>query len=550
MLEYFYRRDEQEIFSARAKELSSMESYLLSKRPADIHLSGLRRIGKTILIKEFIKRHISDKNILPVYINLEEISETPEDFALKFVGWHVYWYYAKGSKLPFNFLHLPSLIFEVQDKELRESLIPLTQELEKARPDRQKLLQTCFGFSDLLSRLAGKRVMVFLDEFQEINNLTNFDQTKNILKLLRAAKDRSENVVYCISGSIISEMEHVTRDSQSPLFNQFTHIPIKAYTREETSELSSKFIADIDNRSLGLLHLYSAGNPFYLVHILRKLMLFIDKGEELSEGLVKRSFISETLSPSGMIHSYCNYLYSISLQRAKGYGVLKALLDIIATSEEALTQSELARILKMSQGAVRVNLKELQNVGLLFEKERKYHYIDSVLRYWVAYVQNGVEVSDFPKEKDLVSIIEEMDKKFHRVSQELGKAREDTIKDLMKRFAGQEIDGAIFGTSRKVKLPGFKKVERYISTDGKTEIDVLAENKVNWAVEIKWKGRAAGIREIEAFNRKASSLSSRLWFVSKAGFTEEARSFALITGIYLSSEKDITALQSLVHKNQ
>lgn len=548
MLEYFYRRDEQEIFSARAKELSSMESYLLSKRPADIHLSGLRRIGKTILIKEFIKRHISDKNILPVYINLEEISETPEDFALKFVGWHVYWYYAKGSKLPFNFLHLPSLIFEIQDKELRESLIPLTQELEKARPDRQKLLQTCFGFSDLLSRFAGKRVMVFLDEFQEINNLTNFDQTKNILKLLRAAKDRSENVVYCISGSIISEMEHVTRDSQSPLFNQFTHIPIKAYTREETSELSSKFIEDIDNRSLGLLHLYSAGNPFYLVHILRKLMLFIDKGEELSEGLVKRSFISETLSPSGMIHSYCNYLYSISLQRAKGYGVLKALLDIIATSEEAMTQSELARILKMSQGAVRVNLKELQNVGLLFEKERKYHYIDSVLRYWVAYVQNGVEVSDFPKEKDLVSIIEEMDKKFQRVSQELGKAREDTIKDLMKRFAGQEIDGAIFGTSRKVKLPAFKKVERYISTDGKTEIDVLAENKVNWAVEIKWKGRAAGIREIEAFNRKASSLSSRLWFVSKAGFTEEARSFALITGIYLSSEKDIAALQSLVHK--
>ncbi len=430
MLEYFYRKDDQEIFSGRKAELSSMERYLLSKRPVDINLSGLRRIGKSMLIKEFIKRHINDKNILPVYINLEEISETPEDFALKFVGWHVHWYYAKGDRLPINFLHLPSLIFEVQDRQLRDALIPITQELEKARPDRQRLLQECFSFSNVLARFAKRRVILFLDEFQEIINLTNFDQAKNVLKLIRSIKDRVENVTYCISGSIISEMEFITRDSQSPLFNQFIHIPIKAYSRDESRELINKFIPALDNRSAGILHHYSAGNPFYLGQILRKIMLFISKRETISGSLIKRAFISETLSPNGLIHSYCNYLYNISLQKARGYGVLKSLLDLIAIAENPMTQSELARALKMRQGPIRINLKELQDVGLLFEMERKYYYIDPILKYWVAYVQNGVTVSDFPKEKDLISIIEELDKKYQFVSEELGKAKGVSIFDI------------------------------------------------------------------------------------------------------------------------
>lgn len=549
MLEYFYRKDDQRIFSGRKAELSLMEGYLLSIHPVDIHLSGLRRIGKTMLIKEFIKRYITDKRILTVYINLEEISETPEDFALKFIGWHIYWYYAQGNRIPTSFLHLPSLIFEIQDKQLRDALLPITQELEKARPDRQRLLQECFSFSNVVARFAKKRVIVFLDEFQEITNLTNFEQAKNIFKIIRSVKDRSENVTYCISGSIISEMEFITQNSQSPLFNQFTHIPIKAYSRDESRELIHKFIPDIDNRSVGLLHHYSAGNPFYLVQILRKVGLFIGKGETISESLIKRAFISETLSPNGLIYSYCNYLYNISLQKARGYGVLKSLLDIIAVSDEPMTQSELARSLKMYQGPVRVNLKELQDIGLLFEKGQRYYYLDPVLRYWVAYVQNGVEVSDFPKEKDLVSIIDELDRKYQLISEELGKAKEESIRALMDLFRGQEIEGVVFGIKGAIKLPKFKKIGQYISKDGKTEIDILATNRVKWAVEIKWKGKAAGIKEVEAFFKKAFSLADRYWYIAKAGFTEEAKRFASEKGLLLSSERDINILLRVLQKS-
>jgi AAA+ ATPase superfamily predicted ATPase len=543
MLEYFYRKDDQEIFSGRTHELSLMEDHLLSGKPVDVHISGLRRIGKTMLIKEFMKRHMDDESILHVYINLEEISETPEDFALKFIGWHLYWYYTKGDRLPGPYLHLPSLIFQLPDRELRDALMPVTAELEKAKPDRQRLLEECFSFAGTLARFTGKRVIVFLDEFQEIANLTNFDHMKNILKIFRSIKDRMNDVTYCISGSIISEMENITRDSRSPLFNQFSHVPIKPYTRDESGELVYKLFPHIDSRLMGLFYHYSAGNPFYLVQILRKTLLFLGRQEVLSDMLIKRAFISEVLSPEGLIHSYCTYLYSVSLQRARGYGVLKSLLDTIATNDTSMTQSELARALKMSQGPIRINLKELQDIGLLFEREQRYHYCDPVLRYWVAYVQNGVEVADFPQEKDLLSIIEELDKKYQRASEELGRMKEESIMIMMKQFSGQEMDGALFGLAKGIILPAFTKLEQYVSKDGKTEIDILATTKTGkWAVEVKWKGKAAGIKEIERLLQKASPLADTCWYVSRAGFTKEARQLALKQSILISSEKDMRIL--------
>ena len=424
MLDYIYRPEDQAIFTGRENELAQLERHLLGKRPADLHLSGLRRIGKSMLIKEFIRRYVGDSTVLPVYINMEELSETPEDFAVKFIGWQLYWLYGKGETLPLPYLQLSSLIFQVQDQGLREALQPLVRELERARPDRQRLLQEAFAFPALIAQITGRRVLLFLDEFQEIASLANFNQAKNVLKLLRAAKDRANNVALCICGSIISEMDAITRESQSPLFGQFSHVALYPYSRAESENLIRKFIPELDNRLAGLLHHYSAGSPFYLVQLLRRLNLFADRGEVLTENLVKRSFVAETLSPGGLIHAYCTYLYNISLQRAKGYGVLRTILDIIATNDDPMTQSELARQMRMTQGAVRTNLKELEHIGLLHERDRRYYYTDAILRYWVAYVQHGIEAPEFPGERDLAAIMAELDRKYQQAATEPGQSRE------------------------------------------------------------------------------------------------------------------------------
>ena len=543
MLDYIYRPEDQTIFTGRDYEINQLERHLLGERPADLHLSGLRRIGKSMLIKEFIRRHIADPGVLPVYINMEELSEAPEDFAVKFIGWHLYWLYGKGETLPLPYLHLPSLIFQARDQVLREALQPLLHELERSRPDRQRLLQEAFAFPSLLARFSGRRVLLFLDEFQEIATLTNFSQAKNILSLLRGAKDRGANVVWCICGSIISEMEAITRESRSPLFGQFTHLPLYPYTRGESDALIRKFIPQPDNRFAGLLHHFSAGNPFYLVQLLRRLNLFAGRGEMLTENLIKRAFVAETLSPGGLIHAYCTYLYNISLQRAKGYGVLRSILDLIAANDDPMTQSELARRLRMTQGAVRTNLKELERIGLLHERDRRYFYTDAILRYWVAYVQHGIEAPEFPGERDLMAIMTELDRKYQQAATELGRTREEQVRILMRQFAGQRVDGTIFGCANEVELPCFSEVKPYTSLDGSIEIDAIGEGKIPWAVEVKWKGKAIGRKELDAFMRKTKEMSViKLWYVAKAGFTAEAKTYAGANGIMLSGEDELQRL--------
>lgn len=542
MLEYIYRPEDQAIFTGRENELTQLDRHLLRERPANLHLSGLRRIGKSMLIKEFILRHVGDTAVLPVYINMEELSETPEDFAVKFIGWQLYWLYGKGETLPLPYLQLSSLIFQIQDQTLREALQPLVQELERVRPDRQRVLQEAFAFPSLVAQVTGRRMILFLDEFQEIASLANFNQAKNVLKLLRAAKDRATNVVWCICGSIISEMDAITRESQSPLFGQFSHLALYPYSRAESEILIRKFITRPDNRIVGLLHHYSAGSPFYLVQLLRRLNLFADRGEPLTENLVKRSFVAETLSPGGLIHAYCTYLYNISLQRAKGYGVLRAILDLIATNDDPMTQSELARRLRMTQGAVRTNLKELEHIGLLHQKDRSYYYTDAILRYWVAYVQHGIEAPEFPGERDLAAIMAELDRKYQQAATELRQSREELVRGLMRCFAGQLVAGELFAVGGEVQLPCFTKVEPYISADGTVELDAIGEGDTPWCVEVKWKGKAAGRKELEAFVGKIGTMSLKLWYVSKTGFTSGAKEYAADVGILLSGEAELQRL--------
>lgn len=67
-----------------------------------------------------------------------------------------------------------------------------------------------------------------------------------------------------------------------------------------------------------------------------------------------------------------------------------------------------------------------------------------------------------------------------------------------------------------------------------------------WAVEIKWRGRLAGVKELQRLLAAARTLAARPWFISRAGFTTEAKEFAKGEGIMLSSQAEIERLAKVV----
>ena len=92
-------------------------------------------------------------------------------------------------------------------------------------------------------------------------------------------------------------------------------------------------------------------------------------------------------------------------------------------------------------------------------------------------------------------------------------------------------------------LPVFVTVAPYCSPDGQIEVDVLAEGDERWAVEVKWRGKVAGEKELAALLQKARTLDAQPWFISRDGFTPAARIHAAEHDVLISSRTDVEKLE-------
>jgi hypothetical protein len=123
------------------------------------------------------------------------------------------------------------------------------------------------------------------------------------------------------------------------------------------------------------------------------------------------------------------------------------------------------------------------------------------------------------------------------------------MRELLHHFAGQQVDGHLLGIRGKVRLPTFDQATPYRSADGKVEIDALAEGNERWAVEIKWRAKLVGVKELQGLLEAAEGLAARPWAISKVGFTPEAETFAHEKGIMLSGQAEIEQLAKIVRRS-
>jgi len=117
---------------------------------------------------------------------------------------------------------------------------------------------------------------------------------------------------------------------------------------------------------------------------------------------------------------------------------------------------------------------------------------------------------------------------------------------LLRKLAGRTVPGAYLGQTDSTPVPAFTRIEPYRSQDGQTEIDALAENGEQWAVEVKWRQKRVGRSELEQLLAAAIGLQARAWCVSQAGFTPDALTFAAVNGVMTSNAEDVAALARLV----
>jgi len=560
VLDYIYPEEEQRFFTNREHTLAvlGLSRDLLGQGVRKhLALSGFRRVGKTVVLKEFLRRNLQPDpggDCRLAYIDLPRLALTPEGFAVQYVGYLLYWMLGDFRQRVESFFDAPAQLAAAgqMGAAFSEHVVHLHQELQKEKPDQHLLLEMAFNTPEVYAQASGQRVMLILDEFPEILALDNYPQIHDVLALFRAVLQAQSRVVYVVAGSMIGLMERIFLDAASPLFVHFQLETIGPFGREDCDALARKrfsMLADpVPGDVLAAVYQVTRGHPFYIyataMRVIENVSLL---HKPMSPATVQEAFTLETLGSTGRIYNLCRYVLEQSLLGVRGDTMPQAILQVLAQEPAGMTLTEIAARLKRASGAIRQVLTWLADVDLVEQREDKtYGYRDPVLQVWVAYYYSGLQLTGMPSQKIMANLVAELMEKYERVANELGLAKESQVRELLQAFNGQEVDGRLFGMEGLVKLPVFERVAPYLSPDGQVQVDSLAENHERWAVEIKWRGRLSGKKELEKLAANARSLSAKPWFISKLGFTQEALEFARHNNMMLSSQADLEALAKLV----
>jgi hypothetical protein len=560
VLDYIYPEEEQRFFTDREHYLALLalsKDLLAQGVRKHLAFTGFRRVGKTVILKEFLRRHLTEERDSPVavaYLDLPRLAFTPEVFAVQYIGHLLYWLGGKEEKVEPYFDPAIQLttVGRYGNKALSDHLLTFHQELQKEKPDQHLLLGMAFNWPEVWGQALNRRVMLILDEFPEILALNNYPQIRDVVALFRSVLQAQSRVCYVVAGSMISLMERIFLAADSPLFVHFQLETVGPFGREDSDELARKRLATVEAsvppEVLATVYQVTRGHPFYIyTTVMRALEMVSLLHRSLNPQTIQEAFVLETLGTTGRIYNLCRYILEESLQRARGETVPQAILQVLAREKEGLTLTQLARRLKRPTGAIRQVLNWLIEVDLVDQRgDKTYVFRDPVLQLWVASYYAGLELTGMPHQKVLDQLVAELMEKYQRVTSELGLAKESQVRELLQRFAGQEVDGTLLGLSGRVHLPTFRQVTPYRSADGQIEVDALAEDSERWAVEIKWRGKLAGLKEVQKLARAAQTLSARPWFISRTGFTPEAEAYARQEGMMYSSRGEIEALARIV----
>jgi len=249
---------------------------------------------------------------------------------------------------------------------------------DSASPGARAAFDTTLAFFTQ-ARVAGSEPATFLlDEFLELRTFESFPGLRRVLHDLVDGLSSSSNR-FVLSSRYVARALRLLRD-QSARF-EVIHVP--PLTMEDTIDILrlSTNPAELQESEFSARALQSLtdGRPVYVRAIADELLA--TRGRAIARGDAI-SALAALLSPDGHLAKYCGFCYELRLHRARGYGALKAILEILA-EEEGLTLTEISQRLQRTPGSTKDYLSWLEDVDLVTARQKRYSFADSLLRLWV-----------------------------------------------------------------------------------------------------------------------------------------------------------------------
>jgi hypothetical protein len=242
------------------------------------------------------------------------------------------------------------------------------------------------------ARAGGSEPATFLlDEFLELRTFESFPGLRRVLHDVVDSLAGSGNR-FVLSSRYTARTLRLLRD-RSARFEVIHMPPLTADDTRDMLGLSGQAVSDQDDAEYTARTVQSLadGRPAYVRALADELTAMRDRGDPGGPDAV--SALAALMSPGGALDGLCKFSYELRLHRARGYGALKAILEILA-EEEGLTLTEISHRLQRTPGSTKDYLSWLEDVDLVSARQKRYSYTDSLLRVWVRLHCRAVAPSD------------------------------------------------------------------------------------------------------------------------------------------------------------
>ena len=338
-----------DFFTDRKYELS----YICGIMDSENHLILIspRRYGKSSLVLKSMKQ-IGRPYIM---LNLQSITDT-NDFATRILK-TVFKIYPKEKlkHLIANFHFVPTVTSDLQTGNIEVSFNPST--------NSNVMLEDAIMLLEKVSS-ANKKLIVILDEFQEINNIG-----KGLDKKLRAIMQLQKNINYIFLGSQESMMEQIFERKKSAFYhfgqmmrlNKIQQVDFEEYLSERLSTLKNIEYKELVSEIIKITKCH----PYYTQQLAFQIWDLAYR-----EGITK-NLIDESISRILLLHDFDYERIWINFNKTD-----KKILQMVCSDENPLSNRQLPTSTTFSA------LKRLMNNGYII-KDEKYEIEDPFFRRWI-----------------------------------------------------------------------------------------------------------------------------------------------------------------------
>jgi hypothetical protein len=232
------------------------------------------------------------------------------------------------------------------------------------------------------ARGAGSEPAIFfLDEFLELRTFESFPGLRRVLHDCVDGLANSGNR-FVLTSRYAARTMRLLRDRSA----RFEVIFMPPLTTEDTLDILGPTAVSGDHDNHDADHLartvqaLADGRPSYVRALTDELATMREHGGPGSSDAI--SALAALLATDGRLTRQCGFCYELRLHRARGYGALKAILEILA-EEEGLTLTEISHHLQRTPGSTKDYLSWLEDVDLVTSRQKRYSFTDPLLRVWV-----------------------------------------------------------------------------------------------------------------------------------------------------------------------